>query len=649
MKLSVVIVNYNVKIFLDQCLASVFSALKSIKAEVFVVDNNSVDGSCAMVKEKYPSVLLIENKNNSGFSVANNQAIKLAKGEYILLLNPDTVVEEDTFSKCISFADRHNEMGALTVKMIDGKGKFLPESKRALPTPKVSFYKIFGLAKIFPRSKKFARYYLGHLDNDKTNEIEILPGAFMFMRKEALKKTGLLDETFFMYGEDIDLSYRIIKAGYKNYYFPETTIIHYKGESTKKGSINYVIVFYKAMIIFAKKHFSKSYIRYFSLLINLAIYFRASLSIFKRFIESLILPILDIGLIFLFYVLIKPVWEIIKFNGKGSYPDEFLHFAVPTYILIWFFSLLLNGSYRKKIKPWNPLKGVIIGTALILIFYALLPENLRFSRILILTGSVATIGITYLTRFIIHITPFVSTSFHKTKSANTLIVGEKDEIKNVTSSLDKSLHNFKIIGFVDSKENSSNDYYLGHINQLEDMIQIHKINELIFCAKNLSSQAIIKQMLILSHYDINFKIAQPDSVSIIGSNSANTPGDLYTIEINAISKDINKRKKRFFDIIASVGLFIRSPLTCYFTGSVKKFYNNIFNVLSGQKTWIGYYSSNSDSLQLLPPIKAGILTPTKEENLSEEFKLKSNMQYAKDYQISNDILYLLRNFKQLGN
>ncbi|MCC6685243.1 MAG: glycosyltransferase family 2 protein, partial [Bacteroidia bacterium] len=232
MKLSVIIVNYNVKHFLEQALHSVRKACAGIDAEVWVVDNRSVDGSVEMVQQKFPEVKLIANRENLGFSKANNQAILQSGGQYVLLLNPDTVVEEDTFNKVIAFMDRTPDAGSVGVKMIDGKGNFLPESKRGLPTPKVAFYKIFGLSKLFPRSHKFGRYHLGYLSENETHAVDVLAGAFMMLRKKALDETGLLDETFFMYGEDIDLSYRITKAGYKNYYFPETTIIHYKGEST---------------------------------------------------------------------------------------------------------------------------------------------------------------------------------------------------------------------------------------------------------------------------------------------------------------------------------------------------------------------------------------------------------------------------------
>ena len=256
MKLSIVIVNYNVKYFLEQCLISVKEALEGIDGEVFVVDNNSVDGSQQMLKERFPDINVILNEQNVGFAKANNQAMRVANGEYILLLNPDTVVESDTFHKVIDFMDSHPDAGGLGVKMVDGKGKFLPESKRSLPTPEVSFYKIFGLSQLFPKSKRFGKYHLSYLDENQTHEVEILAGAFMLMRKSVLDKVGLLDETFFMYGEDIDLSYRIILGGYKNYYFPEARIIHYKGESTKKGSLNYVQTSYNAMIILSEKHFA---------------------------------------------------------------------------------------------------------------------------------------------------------------------------------------------------------------------------------------------------------------------------------------------------------------------------------------------------------------------------------------------------------
>ncbi len=296
-KLSVVIVNYNVKHFIEQCLFSVLKASENIACEVFVVDNNSVDGSVTLIKEKFPQVNLIVNKTNTGFSVANNQALKIAKGEYVLLLNPDTVVQEDTFSKILAFMDEHPDAGGLGVKMLDGQGNFAPESKRGLPTPEVAFYKMFGFSRFFPKSKRFGKYHLSYLSEDELAEIDVMSGAFMLIRKTALDKIGFLDATFFMYGEDIDLSYRIKKAGYKNYYFPDTQIIHYKGESTKRSSLNYVVIFYKAMAIFSNKHFSGSNAFWFNALIHLAIFLKASLALLSRFFKAFTVPMIDFGII----------------------------------------------------------------------------------------------------------------------------------------------------------------------------------------------------------------------------------------------------------------------------------------------------------------------------------------------------------------
>ncbi|MDR0612338.1 MAG: glycosyltransferase family 2 protein [Dysgonamonadaceae bacterium] len=256
MKLSIVIVNYNVKYYLEQCLDSVLKSVQNLETEIFVVDNHSSDGSLEYLIPKFSSVHFIGNEENAGFSTANNQAIEQAKGEYILLLNPDTVLGEDTLSKVCRFMDENKQIGAVGVKMLDGFGRFLPESKRGFPSPWNSFTKISGLARLFPHSKIFGGYHLRYLDENETHEVEVLAGAFMMLRKETIEKSGSLDNRFFMYGEDIDLSYRINQAGYSNFYFPEP-IIHYKGESTKKD-IRYVKHFHEAMLIFFNKHYPHS-------------------------------------------------------------------------------------------------------------------------------------------------------------------------------------------------------------------------------------------------------------------------------------------------------------------------------------------------------------------------------------------------------
>ena len=377
-KLSVVIVNYNVKHFIEQCLFSVLKASEKIECEVFVVDNNSVDGSVTLVKEKFPEVQLIVNKTNSGFSVANNQAIKIAKGEYVLLLNPDTVVQEDTFTKILSFMDAHPEAGGLGVKMLDGQGNFAPESKRGLPTPEVAFYKMFGFSRFFPKSKRFGKYHLSYLSENEINEVDVLSGAFMLMRKSVLDTIGLLDETFFMYGEDIDLSYRITKAGFKNYYFPETQIIHYKGESTKRSSLNYVVIFYKAMAIFSNKHFSGSNAFWFNTLIHFAIFLKAGLALTARFLKAFTIPILDFCFITFGLFVVKNIYQQNVGFDQNIYSQKLLNFAFPLYALVWIIMVYFNGGYDKPIKLLKIVRGILVGTVFILMGYSLLPESLRF-------------------------------------------------------------------------------------------------------------------------------------------------------------------------------------------------------------------------------------------------------------------------------
>ncbi len=287
MQLSVIIVNYNVKYFLEHCLGSVIKAARNIETEIFVVDNNSTDGSKLFFHNKFPEVTFIWSEKNEGFSKANNRALPQAKGEYILFLNPDTLVAEDVFEKCISFIKTKNDAVACGVKMINGKGQFLKESKRGFPSPVTSFYKLSGLSKLLPRSKIFGKYHLGYLDENTNHEVDVLAGAFMMVPKKILDNTGGFDEDFFMYGEDIDLSYRIQRAGYKNFYFTETCVIHFKGESTNKESLKYVKLFYQAMSIFAKKHYGTAKAGIYNFFIQLAIYFRAGVAGLSRFANRL--------------------------------------------------------------------------------------------------------------------------------------------------------------------------------------------------------------------------------------------------------------------------------------------------------------------------------------------------------------------------
>lgn len=653
MKLSVVIVNYNVKHFLEQCLLSVAKAIEGLQAEVFVVDNNSVDGSVEMVRSRFPWVKLIANQENTGFSRANNQALKIASGTYQLLLNPDTVVEEDTFRKCISFMDQHPDAGGLGVHMIDGKGNFLPESKRGLPSPLVAFYKIFGLSVLLPKSRIFGKYHLGYLDKNATHEVDILSGAFMLMRKEALDKVGLLDETFFMYGEDIDLSYRIQQGGYKNYYFPDARIIHYKGESTRKSSVNYVIVFYKAMIIFASKHFSQSNARIFSFLINIAVYLRAGIAILNRFVKSIALPAAD-GLLFLSgMVALKWYWE--NAVKELHYPPLFMYLVVPLYVVIWITSIYFSGGYDRPLRISRAVRGILSGTLFILVVYALLSEEYRFSRALILLGTAWASLSSASLRVLLDISGIKGYKLEKNEKKNLIIAGGPEEGKRVLSLLQLSGSPVSFIGFVATTEGIANaeeaysGYYLGHVSKLNEVASLYAVSEVIFCAKDVSSQEIIDQMLLLSRLDIEYKIAPPESLFIIGSNSIDDQGDLYLVDMNAISTRSNRRNKRLLDIGTSLSLLIATPVLLFIVSNAGGLLSNIFRVLSGRFSWVGFIPYKDQ--KITKGMRPGILFPS--DGLGQVVPGSSaaeriNALYARDYKINKDLKIILRSLKHVG-
>ncbi|SDX68634.1 Glycosyltransferase, GT2 family [Flavobacterium degerlachei] len=278
MQLSVVILNYNVRYFLELCVLSVQNALDGIESEIIVVDNNSSDGSCAMMQQRFPSIKLIQNNDNLGFPKGNNLGVAQAKGKYICILNPDTVVAEDTFTKVMAFADRQINLGIVGVKLIDGTGNFLPESKRGVPTPFVAFTKMMGLYKIRPKFELFGRYYAQHVQENQTAKVDILVGAFMFMERELYLELAGFDENCFMYSDDIDLSYRALLKAKSNYYFHETTVIHYKGESTIRDGV-YMKRFQEAMNFFYKKHFKVSAV--FSIGMKIGIGFFSFIKMFE--------------------------------------------------------------------------------------------------------------------------------------------------------------------------------------------------------------------------------------------------------------------------------------------------------------------------------------------------------------------------------
>ena len=681
MRLSVIIVNYNVRHFLEQALLSVRRAMRGIEGEVWVVDNNSVDDSVRMVQEKFPEVRLIANKDNPGFAVANNQAIRQSAGEYVLLLNPDTLVEEDTFYKCLTFMDSHPDAGALGVKLIDGSGKFLPESKRGFPSPWVAFCKTFGLSALFPKSSLFNHYHLGHLDENKTHEVDVLAGAFMFMRRAALDKSGLLDEAFFMYGEDIDLSYRIIKAGYKNYYFPETKIIHYKGESTKKGSLNYVRTFYQAMIIFTRKHFTGQRAGLFILMLQAAIWLRAGLTLFKNIWDKLKLPLLDALLIYGGLVFLKNFWANYYYKDPTWFKTNVLWFNFPLYILIWLGSVWLNGGYDQRYDLRRLVRGLGIGTLILAAVYGFLDLDYRPSRALVLMGAVWAVLATAGLRAFLHFREFRNFRIGRDRVKNLVIVGSSEESARVMGLLNQAGVMKNFIGVVtpapvstppptpplkgrgvritDSTsplpfrggvgggvETGSGSGLLGEASQLDEIVRIYRVDEVIFCSKDILAQDIMSWMTRLGPA-VSYKIVPEESLSIIGSSSKNEPGELYTIEIQYnIAQPGQRRNKRVFDLLVCFGLLAASPFWLLFSGKRGVFLKNWWAVFSGKRTWVGYAPHEQNAA--LPKLKPGVFSPLDELkglNINENAVARINFLFAKDWNVWRDLDIILHTIK----
>jgi len=616
----------------------VHNATQGISAEVFVVDNNSVDGSNEMVRTLFPEVKLIANQDNVGFSTANNQAIKESNGEYILLLNPDTIVPENCFTKLLTYADSKPDLGGCGVHMVDGQGKYLPESKRGLPTPEVALYKMIGLNKLFPKSKKFGKYHLGYLPDDENNEVDVLAGAFMLLRKETLDQVGLLDETFFMYGEDIDLSYRITEGGWKNYYFAETSIIHYKGESTKKQSINYVRVFYKAMIIFAEKHYTGNNKNLFKLFINTAIYARAGIALGVNTVQKYWMPVVEAILIFMSLYWLKGYWEEHIKRGNEMYPIEMLTIHIPYYTATWILSMWFLGSYRNRWDFSKMIRSLLIGTALISIIYGFLPNSLRYSRGIILFGTLVVAAVLFAWRTALHFLKYQTLNFSHRNNTKSILVGDKKNWNKVTQLLHSYNQNYQQLGYVNDDEKDSANW-LGRVNQLQEIVKIYDVNEIIFSTNNITAERTMQLMTKIGS-NVNYYTLPADSNFVIGSHSKNANGLYFgeQIELN-LSKQEYRSQKRIFDISLALLAIILSPILSMIP-LTRKWVLNSIKVLSGKKTWVSY---SSNAIDKLPKLNSGVYNTAymlKEPN--ELFAKNLDQLYAKNYGVLMDIRAITR-------
>ncbi len=653
MQLSIIIVNYNVKHFLEQCLFSVSKAVTGLKAGIIVIDNNSSDNSIEYLEPKFPRVRFIGNQENTGFAKACNQGLKLSGGKYVLFLNPDTLVPEDCFQKCIAFLDSHPDAGALGIKMLDGSGKFLKESKRSFPAPLTSLFKLFGLSRVFPHSKIFSKYHLGNLDKDKDHEVDVLAGAFMMIKREVLEITGSFDEIFFMYGEDVDLSYRIQKTinpstgkNYKNYYFSGSSIIHFKGESTKRASMNYVRMFYNAMSIFVRKHYGGSRAGFFNFLIHLAIWIRAVMAGLGGFIRRAGLPLIDAGLIMLSFWTIKNTWSIYV-RPDVQYDNRLLWIAIPAFTILYLITAYYAGLYDRWYKRSELVRSTLIATIVLLAVYSLLPEHYRFSRAIILFGAILSFILIGLLRRLLIATWVLSSSKEQQEHANTLIIGTAEEYEEAVQLMREAGLQEKVLGRVAVSENDLSA--IGYWSKLDMLLDAVPFREAVFCEGTLSFKNIIDAVQGLKGR-VKIKIHATVSYSIVGSDSKESLGESVSKENGIkLADPYNQRLKRLQDIIVSLVAVLSFPVHLIGVKNPFQFFANCFAVLLGQKTWVGYATGEKN----LPGLRKGVIAcngiplVTKQELPPQSLQML-DYWYARDYEPSIDIKMIWKMYRRLG-
>jgi GT2 family glycosyltransferase len=612
-------------------------ASKGLEAEWVVVDNASTDGSMEYLPTLFPGVRFMFNEHNLGFAKANNQALAVCRGEFVLFLNPDTLIPEDSLHKCIDYMNRNPQSGALGVRMLDGRGRFLPESKRSFPSPMVSFFKLTGLAALFPRSGIFNRYALGNLNQLDNHKVEVLAGAFMLVRRELLLQLNGFDETYFLYGEDIDLSFRMRQAGYENHYFAETSIIHFKGESSGNKELIRVKYFYSAMLVFVNKHYRNGTGKLFAVFLRLAIALRGLFSAGKRLLKPAGWQIADALLVWTALQLVRMIWITVNRNGK-DFKVPFVPYALPFFSLVFIACAAFTGLYDRKYKTSKTLVSIGFAVLGMLAVYSLLPEQLRFSRgVIVCGGSLGGLFILLL-RHLLLLKQSIFTN--QEDDGNMVAVATGPEYEEIKRLLQNAMVDEQLLGRMSIDDNGS-DALFGW-KELPSFIEKVGLQRIIFCIGKLSMAGIIARIELLKKRNIRFLFHVSGSASIVGSHQLSPSADIVTDHVNyTIHQPYQQRMKRMVDVLASL-IFL--PVIPFYP-KPRKLARNIYQVIKGSKTWVGYATVSAT----LPFLKKGIITPLgNSRELSETLLERSDRLYAKNYDWWQDMVLIFRNYRNLG-
>ena len=654
--LSIIVVNYNVKEFILNMLASLQPALKNISSEIIVVDNDSEDNSVEAIRKKHPEVILIENKKNLGFGTANNIGLEKSSGKYILFLNPDTIVRQNTFSTMIDFFEKNPHAGLAGCKILNPDGSFQLPCRRGFPGPWTSFTKLTGLSSLFPKSKLFAKYNLTYLDENETYEVDAVSGAFMMIRREVYEKIGGFDPIFFMYGEDLDLCYRTQKEGYKVYYVHSTEIIHYKGESTKRSTLDETNVFYKAMQLFVKKHLSSSII--VQLVLRLAIILRKVFA-FGNLYKMVIIPVLLDTTFFI--VSIRWAEEFYSNEKWKGFPESVLP---GVYILPALFQVvvsLLSGAYKKNtLSVLRILSSLLLGFIL-LAFITFFLKQYAFSRAVLLIAYIIVV-ILFTGWRIISKLIFKFGLSDVARKTRTLLVGFGSSAENVASKLRANINSYhNLIGLVESSKIDIGKKIgpleiIGTLDTLKRVIIEKKIDEVIFYADQIGYEKMFAAIADCQGTNVEFLVTGHGLDFMVGKSIVTMFDDMSLLKINYnISSPLYRLTKNVFDLFFAFIVFVTIyPFTALLKfvfrlkGNLSQMIIQIPKVLILKKSFVGpREDSEPRDLFLGRPGITGLWFVEDLTNKTSEDEKKLNIFYAKNYNIWLDLEILGKTFSKI--
>jgi hypothetical protein len=643
--LSIVIVNYNVKEFLQNLLHSIEKASSNISKEIIIIDNASDDGSVEVIKDKFPSTKLIENKINVGFGKANNQGLEIARGEHILFINPDCIVSEDTFDKLITFFESNPNCGLAGCKILNSDGSLQLACRRSFPGPWTSFTKVTGLSGLFPNSKIFARYNLTYRDENKTYEVDAVSGSFMMMRRDVYKKTGGFDEQFFMYGEDLDLCYRVQKAGYKVFYVHNTQVIHYKGESTKRSNLDDTKLFYDAMHLFVKKHLSSFPL--VELVLRSAIGFRKLFA----FIGKRRLAIFTAFADFIFFDVCLFLAEKI-YIGMTDWIGFFTHDYLVIYIIPASIQVLVSyfsGSYKKDSLSVLRSIGAMLISFLIITSLTFFFKQYAYSRAVVLISYLFFFLITTIFRIILKLIFRVGVKHYGTLNKRTIVVGTTEEAVQLANKLKKrksDVHSFLgLVGKTNSDIGKSINglKIIGSVQNITRVLTDKQINEVIFSSNEISYREMVSIVSMSQRIGVDYKIVGSEMDFVVGKTSISMLDDIPLVEVqyNILNPTIRIIKTLFDYVTGFAVLFLVYPFI-YFSSKLsskksefRKIILEIPLVIRGKLSFVGPRQVNSEQKPFYG--KPGLTGLWYVENCDASEVEKLDFYYAKNQNIWLDL------------